>query len=191
MANFRNETRPLGAVSPDPKNARKHGERQIADLVSAIERFGFVDPIIINPKGRIIGGHARLEAAKRAGLEEVPVRIVEGLNPSQEKALGLALNKLPEASKWDDGILRETLLELQDGDGLDGLGFSDKELQKLLDEPDELEVVSVETGPVADEFWISIRGPLKHQAVMLKRLQDAAKDLPDVAVELGTIPIEE
>lgn len=44
------------------------------------------------------------------------------------------------------------------------LGFSANEIAKLRKEPEDLEVKEIETGPVDDEFWISIRGPLARQA---------------------------
>ncbi|MFC0243240.1 hypothetical protein [Rhodopseudomonas telluris] len=84
--------------------------------------------------------------------------------------------------------MRGLLVETQgDGDNLLDLGFSPGELSKLLDELAELEVREIETCPVDDEFWISIRGPLVHQAQLLKALQDAMKPFDGVAVELGTI----
>ena len=62
-------------------------------------------------------------------------------------------------------------------------------MKKLLDEPDELAVKEIETGPVSDEFWISVRGTLAQQANALKALQEAMKPFAGVEVEQGTINI--
>ena len=62
-------------------------------------------------------------------------------------------------------------------------------MSRILAEPDELEVKEIETGPVDDEFWISIRGPLAQQANALKALQDALKPYAGVTVEQGTISV--
>ena len=114
--------------------------------------------------------------------------MIDGLSEAGYKALGLALNKIGENSRWDDEILRGVLLELQDeGEDALVLGFSPGELKGLLDEPADLEVREIETGPVDDEFWISLRGPLAHQAKVLRILQDAMKPFAGVTVEQGTI----
>jgi ParB-like chromosome segregation protein Spo0J len=158
--------------------------------VLSIERFGFVNPISIRPTGQLIGGHATLDALKRMGREDVACRVVDGLSERDYKALAIALNKLPENSKWDDDILRGVLLEIQDdGENALSLGFSPGELKKLLEEPDDLEVKEIETGPVDDEFWISVRGPLSQQANALKALEAATKPYAGVSVEQGTINI--
>lgn len=186
------ETRAVSALKPDPKNARRHSEQQIAQIADAIEEYGYVHKIAVRPDGTIIGGHATLEALKRLNHTQVEVRVVTGLTPSQYRKLGLALNKLPENSSWDESILAEVIGELREtGDALDNIGFSERELDSLLAGDDAIEVKEIETSTVADEFWISIRGPLKHQAAALKALEAAMKPFADVDVELSTIAFEE
>jgi ParB-like chromosome segregation protein Spo0J len=184
------EIRKVAGLRTDPKNARRHSEAQISQIVQSIERFGFVDKLIIRPDCQVIGGHARLEALKRMRRDTAECRVVGGLSESGYKAMGIALNRIPENSRWDDDILRDLLLEIQeDGENPLSLGFAPGELKKLLDEPDELEVKEIETGPVSDEFWISVRGPLAQQANALKALQEAMKPFAGVEVEQGTINI--
>jgi len=182
------EVRKIADIKPDPRNAKKHSESQIAQIGQSIERFGFVEKLVVRPNGQLIGGEGRLEALKRVGREQAECRVVAGLTEAGYKALGLALNRIGENSRWDDDVLREILGELQsDGENPLSLGFSPAELDKILALPAELEVREIETGPVADEFWISIRGPLQHQAHALKALQDAMKPYAGVTVEQGTI----
>lgn len=184
------EVREVGKLKADAKNARRHSEQQIAQIAGAIERFGYVNKIAIRPDGTIIGGHATLEACKRIGHEKIEVRVVAGLTPAQYRALGLALNKLPENSSWDDDVLSEVLGEIgAEGEDLQGLGFSDKDLGKLMGEPDDIEVKEIETSTVDDEFWVSVRGPLADQAKALKALEQVMKAFPAVTVELGTIAL--
>jgi hypothetical protein len=112
------------------------------------------------------------------------------LTGSGYKATGIALNRIPENSRWDDDILRGVLLEIQeDGENPLSLGFTPGELGRILDEPDELEVKEIETGPVDDEFWISIRGRLAQQANALKALEQAMKPFASVTVEQGPISV--
>lgn len=182
------EVRPIGALKPDPKNARRHSEAQVAQIVGSIDSFGYVNKVVIRPDGQIIGGHATLEALKRLDRKDVECRVVAGLSDAGYRKLGLALNKIPENSSWDDDMLAAVLGELKaEGEDLLGAGFSPGELDKLFAEPAPLEVQEIETGPVDDEFWISVRGPLKHQAQALKALELAMKPFPEVTVDLGTI----
>jgi ParB-like chromosome segregation protein Spo0J len=58
--------RPIGELLPDPRNARTHPKRQIEQLKASIKEFGFTNPILADPEGRIIAGHGRLQAAKAA-----------------------------------------------------------------------------------------------------------------------------
>jgi hypothetical protein len=184
------EVRKVAELKVDPRNARRHSEEQISQIVQSIEKFGYVNKIICRDNGHVIGGHARLEALKRMGRDEAECRVVAGLSDSAYKAMGVAFNRIPENSRWDDDILREVLGELQEqGEDAIGLGFSRNEISKILAEPDELEVKEIQTGPVDDEFWISIRGPLAHQAHALKALQEAMKPYDGVTVEQGTIVI--
>jgi ParB-like chromosome segregation protein Spo0J len=61
------ELRKVAELTPDPNNARRHSEAQISQLVTSIERFGYIEKLVIRPNGQVIGGHARVEALKRLG----------------------------------------------------------------------------------------------------------------------------
>jgi ParB-like chromosome segregation protein Spo0J len=184
------ETRKVADLKVDPRNARRHSEAQIAQIVRSIEDFGYVNRIAIQPGGQLIGGHATLESFKRLSRETIEVRVVAGLTPTQYVKLGLALNRIPENSSWDEDLLAEIVGDLSEaGEDLTGVGFSAGEIDKLLADPGSLEVREIETAPVEDEFWISIRGRLVHQAGALKAIEAALKPYSDVTVELGTINI--
>jgi ParB-like chromosome segregation protein Spo0J len=165
------ELRKVADLKPDPNNARRHSEAQISQIAQAIERFGFVEKLAIRPNGQVIGGHARVEALKRLGREDAECRVIAGLTEAGYKPLGLPLNRIPENSRWDDKILRSVVLDIQnEGENALSLSFSPNELKNILEELDDLEVKEIETGPVDDEFWISIRGSLALQANALKAL---------------------
>lgn len=177
-------------IHPDQKNARKHPKAQIEAIRASIRRFGFVSSLIVADDGELIGGNATFEAAQMEGIDKFPVRVVSGLTESQRRALAIALNKLPEGSSWNEDALVEALRGLDDDDA-QATGFTDAELKKLLGEPDPIKVVELSTGPLEDEFWISIRGPIKFQAKVLKAMRDATAGMISVSVELGTIGIED
>ena len=58
-------------------NPRKWSDKAISDLKESINRFGFVDPLIVNSAENrhniVIGGHFRLKVAKDSGMMTVPV----------------------------------------------------------------------------------------------------------------------
>jgi 16S rRNA G966 N2-methylase RsmD len=127
----------------------------MARLMRGIEAFGLVDPIIVNQAtGNIVGGHQRVEAAKRLKLAQVPVVHVS-LDRDQEKALNLALNKI--SGEWDLDALRDILGDLSgEGFDLDLTGFSADEVADLLagDEvngDDERELGDPDEVPEVDE----------------------------------------
>jgi len=127
---------PLAALAPAERNARTHSQEQIAQLVASISAFGWTNPILIDEDRAIIAGHGRLEAAKAAGLADVPTITLTGLSVAQKRALAIADNKLALNAGWDDELLRLELGEL----GLEGFdlsltGFSDDEWTDLLSEP--------------------------------------------------------
>jgi ParB-like chromosome segregation protein Spo0J len=186
MTTVSDDTRAIDTLRPDPKNARKHPAHQIDAIAKSISTFGMVAPVIIRPDGILIGGEATLTACRKLGHKSISCRVVDGLTDPQYRALGLALNRLPEQSQWDEGLLADALRSLEHADAM-AAGFSNDELVKLAAEPDPIAVEEIETSTVFDEFWVSVRGPLKHQAALLAALQAAAKDLDGVTVDLGTI----
>jgi ParB-like chromosome segregation protein Spo0J len=187
------ETKPVGWFKSDPRNARKHSATQIKNIAASISEFGYASVIVARPDGTIIGGHATLAALKQLEHDQIDCRIVHGLTDAQYAALGIALNKLPETSGWDEGVLAATMREIvEEGIAASTLGFGDKELASLLsDDDDEIVVEEIKVSEVQDEFWISVRGKLKDQAAMLFALDEAAKNLDSVTVELGTIAMED
>ncbi len=70
-------------------NPKKHDPKQIRLLCESIGRFGFLNPIIINRKGRVLAGHGRLAAALKLGLTAVPVIVVGDLSEVDERAFPL------------------------------------------------------------------------------------------------------
>jgi DNA modification methylase len=121
---------PIGDLKPAKYNPRKISPAQLEQLERSIRQFGFVDPIIANRNGTVIGGHQRLKAAKRVGLEVVPVVYVD-LDEVREKALNVALNKI--AGEWDEPQLARILTELdQEGFDVTLTGHDQQEINKLM-----------------------------------------------------------
>lgn len=125
-------------LKPYSKNARKHGKKDIAAIVKSIKEFGFNDPIgVWGEKNVIVEGHGRLQAAKRLGMEEVPVIHLDHMTDEQRKAYTLAHNKTAELSGWDMGMLKEELDDILNID-MEKFGFDVTDIKELeIDEPDD------------------------------------------------------
>src|SRR5579863_6304597 len=98
---------------PYAKNPRTHSDAQVTQIVASIAEFGFNNPILVDTKAGIIAGHGRLLAARKLGLKEVPVIILDHLSEAQKRAYILADNQLALNAGWDDDVLRSELAALQ------------------------------------------------------------------------------
>ena len=124
---------PIDQLVPYRKNARTHSEEQIAQIAASIQEFGWTNPILVSPDYLVIAGHARLAAAKRLRLTEVPVIVLGHLTEAQRRALVIADNQLALNAGWDEDLLRVELRALQAEDfDLDLVGFGEIELAELL-----------------------------------------------------------
>lgn len=117
----------LSSLSPDPRPQRKHGQRQLASLIGAIERFDVVRPILVTDDNVVLDGNAVLEAAKRLGHDTIPVIRVSGYTPNELRALQMSLNRIGEYAQWDEAVLRADFIALLADPGfefsLDFTGF--------------------------------------------------------------------
>jgi hypothetical protein len=127
----------IDQLVPAPRNARTHSRKQKALIAESIRRFGMVTPVGIGPDNQLIYGHARVEAAKLAGLETVPVVRIEHFSAQERRAYLLADNRLALEAGWDRELLAMELRELEALDfSLPALGFSLPEIDSLYDDLD-------------------------------------------------------
>ncbi|MBT2746188.1 MULTISPECIES: site-specific DNA-methyltransferase [unclassified Lysobacter] len=156
------EQRPIEALIPFARNARTHSDAQVAQIAASIVEFGWTNPVLVDGASGIIAGHGRLLAARQLGLGKVPVIELSHLTPAQKRAYVIADNRLAENAGWDEELLRLELAELRDADfDLDLLGFTDDELDELLDGDqagltDDDEVPEVQEQPVSrrGDVWV-------------------------------------
>lgn len=108
-------------------NNPRNNDDAIDAVANSIKNFGFKVPIVVDSNNEIINGHTRLKAAKKLGLETVPVIVADDLTPEQIKAFRLADNKVGEIATWDENALA---LELEDLDfDMSEFGFEMDESQ--------------------------------------------------------------
>ena len=116
-------------------NPRQLKKEQYQNIKESLQRFGFVDPVIINKnkdrKNIIIGGHQRVKVAKDLKYTEVPCLELD-LSLDKEKELNIRLNK--NVGEWDYDILAN----LFDFNDLMDWGFTEDDLAGF--SPEEVEV---------------------------------------------------
>ena len=124
---------------PYAKNARTHSDEQVAQIAGSIKEFGFNNPVLVDKDNSIIAGHGRVMAARKLGMDKVPVVILDHLTESQRKAYILADNRIALNSGWDTSMLSVELQDLKDDIDLSLLGFDPDELDALLNPVEETE----------------------------------------------------
>ena len=137
---------PRSLVIPD-RNVRAADAGQIRAIIHSISVSGFVDPVLIDPDGKLIHGVVSVMAAIELGLPTVPCVVATHLNVQEQRVLRLALNRLGERGGWSLPDLKAELIELIDaGIEIEDTGFTIAEFDHItLD--DELD--PLERGPLA------------------------------------------
>jgi DNA modification methylase len=163
LSRLRVQIWPIDRLLPYIRNARTHTDEQVAQVAASIREFGWTNPILVAADGTIIAGHARLLAARKLKMTEVPVIVLDHLSDAQRRALVLADNRLALDAGWDEEMLRVELASLQeDGFDLEVVGFTDAELATLLRDPEETNagLTDEDAVPEAPETPVSATGDL-------------------------------
>jgi len=122
----------ISELRPHPKNPRVHPDSAIDKLVRSIKEYGWTNPILVSADGYVIAGHARLKAAEKAGISEVPV-IYLPLEGAKAEAYLITDNRLQDETDWDLPKLKDLLQELDTGEfDLELTGFDMDEIEDLM-----------------------------------------------------------
>jgi hypothetical protein len=157
------KTFPISGLIPYARNSRTHSEDQITKIAASIKEFGFLNPVIVDGENGIVAGHGRVLAAKKLGMDEVPVVEASHLTEAQRRAYVIADNRLALDAGWDDEMLRVEFAELEGlGFDLDLTGFTPEEIAALQPEQltegltDEDAVPEVPADPVtvSGDVWV-------------------------------------
>lgn len=108
---------------PYERNAKIHGS-EVEFLMNNIRELGFRNPIRVTKDMVITSGHGRLMAAKRLGMERVPVIIDEDFTEEEAKAYRLNDNQMSDLAGYDFELRDLELEELSDaGWDMGNFGF--------------------------------------------------------------------
>ena len=158
----------ISSLHPNSGNARTHSKKQIKQIASSIERFGWTNPVLTDTDDRIVAGHGRVEAAKLLGLGHVPTIRLENLSGAELRAYVIADNRLAEQAGWDNEVLAIELQALSEIDldfDIEITGFETAEIDTLIaglndkkgeDEPDRLPEVDDSSPPITQpgDLWL-------------------------------------
>ena len=109
-------------IKKNPKNPRLIRDAKFEKLVKSIQDFPQmldIRPIVVNSEMIILGGNMRFEAAKKAGLKEVPIIIADKLSPEQQAEFIIKDNVGfgdwdwdALANEWNDELLTDWGVDL-------------------------------------------------------------------------------
>ena len=158
----------------DPKNRRRHGERNLGMIAEAIDKVGAARSIVIDEANQVLAGNGVLQGAQKAGLRKVQIVDADGdtiiavrrrgLTAIQKRQLAMYDNRAGELAEWNVEQLRE--------DQRDGLElkpfFFDKEIDALLRVKGERAVNFVAADPTAFDIIVTCKSE-SEQAQLLER----------------------
>lgn len=168
-------------IKHDPRNARKHNPRNLAQIESSIQRDGFGRSILLANDGTVIAGNATIDAAASAGLEDVIVVETDGTKvvavkrtdvaPGSEQfhKLALADNRAAELAEWDETVLAE----LNEGMDLSAF-FGDDELARVLATAENFHSADMESpdGGYTEQYGVIVICTSEaHQRNVFEQLQ--------------------
>ena len=138
----------INKLKPATYNPRQISTKQYKDLEESIDKFGLVDPIIVNKDMTIIGGHQRYkiwtEKARQSNVDDITIPcVVLELNKEEERELNIRLNK--SGGEWDFDLLSNFEIE-----ELKDWGFKEIELGLNIDK------IDIEEESKDDDYVITI-----------------------------------
>jgi len=148
----------INSLNPAEYNPRQISNKQYEDLKASMEKFGCVDPIIININPErlnvVVGGHQRLRILRELGAEKVPTVSVN-LSEEDERELNVRLNK--NSGEWDIDLLSNfDVVDLKEW------GFKDIELGFNIDKIDEDKDITITVKEndaiLANELYEDLKG---------------------------------
>ncbi len=110
-------------------------EKQISKAQKLLQECGcFPLPIPIGKNNIVIHGQVFVEAARRMGMDAIPVVRFENLNEEQERLIRIALDRIAEDGEWNKQDMAIELRELQILlNDLTITGFEIEEINLMLD----------------------------------------------------------
>jgi DNA modification methylase len=140
---------------------REHPASQIQKIARSIESNGWIVPIVVDDRNRVIAGEGRLAAARELGLKRVPIIRVPHFSEDQSRTFRLADNQIAKGAKWIETNLRVELIELEtSGVSLEDTGFEVAEADIIIGTATSTADDEITEAPSREEPPVSRPGDL-------------------------------
>ncbi len=154
---------PISSLSPWEDNPREISEEALKGLRDSLEKFGYVDLIVVNKRNRkVISGHQRLRVLKEDGAQDILCLAVD-IDDMAQKALAVTLNN-QQITGYFTAALLPILEDLRNQMPMDYLNLRLAELRDGLEEfevektgktlPDDIPEPPKETITKKGDLWI-------------------------------------
>lgn len=131
VVNGEHEMVAVGDLTTHPGNPRRG---DLASVKASIEVNGFYGTIVAQRStGYVLAGNHRLMAARELGMSEVPVVWVD-CDDTRARAILAADNRTSELGGFDKEALATLLEGLRIEDALEGVGYDEGDITRLLSE---------------------------------------------------------
>lgn len=175
---------PIDELVPHPDNARKGDTEKIMASIRANGFFGAL--VVQSGTNRILAGNHRWQAARRMGMETVPVLFVD-CDDKQARKILLADNRSSDLATYDPDELGNLLKKVMAEGDLGGTGFDAMDLQRLIgdviDEPNEKRKRNLE--PFHNSYWL-VKAPITMQGVVTEKIATALAKVEGVEIASAT-----
>ena len=169
---------PTESLIPYARNAKIHTNEQIDQICESIGEFGFNDPVAVwdGPDGpEIIEGHGRVMAAKKLGLDVVPVVRLDHLSDEQRRAYGIVHNKLTMNTGWDFAKLDEEVESLANID-MGAFGFDSMPEFDAIEDLMQNDFADSTPKEDAETFNVTFMFPIEAREAVTEYLKSYGKD---------------
>ena len=150
VATQRFTTVKVDQVQPHPLNPRQGDVAVIGESIEANDFYGAL--IVHEPTGNILVGSHRWQAARTAGLDELPAFLID-VDEDRARRIMAVDNRASDLAGWNEAGLVALLREMiPTPTGLAGSGFTDAALMRLVTDLSR----KTEAGPtLADQFLVA------------------------------------
>lgn len=150
---------PIEKLIEYARNPRKN-DHAVDQVAAAIKEFGFRVPLVAKSDGLLVDGHLRLKAAKKLGLNEVPVILADDLSEAQIKAFRISVNRMADLAEWDNELLALEFAELKElGFDTSLTGFTDFDIFAL-DNPESEKTDSEGSSSDGEVYTKKVEAPI-------------------------------
>lgn len=119
---------PLSKLKLLPRNRRKHGERNLAEIEASLLEHDQVEPLLVQKStGCIIAGNGRFAVMAKLGYKTAEVRYLD-VDDAKASQLAIRLNRTGELAQWDDELRAEIDKLCEEGLSCEALGFQLEEV---------------------------------------------------------------